>query len=209
MIDILNGGMVGAGSRADPAERITVALADARPTLRIGTRLVLERAGMEVVAEFGSVADLRATLGQYAPRVLLTETFQPQITRVSPHTRVLVYSEDVEPPLLHAIFRAGAAGFVRKSATVEQLVAAVRAVADDGRYLEPEIAASILGGENEFLTDREKDALDLWASGHTNAEVARSLRISVRTVESVRADLRCRLGLPNRSALVRYARERL
>jgi DNA-binding NarL/FixJ family response regulator len=163
------------------------------------------------VAEFATVAEVAAGIGRYAPRVLLTDNADLSlITKIRQGTRTLVYAENVDPAALQAVFRAGAVGFVRKSAPVDQLVTAVRAAANDSRFLEPEIAVSfVLARHDEFLTERERDALDLWAAGHTNAEVARSLRISVRTVESVRADLRCRLGLSSRSSLIQYARERL
>jgi DNA-binding CsgD family transcriptional regulator len=89
-------------------------------------------------------------------------------------------------------------------------VAAVRAVANGDRYFQQEITAGALGRAGpDFLSYRERRALNLWAEGRTNAEVAGTLRLSLRTVESVRADLRRRLGLSSRSSIVQYARERI
>jgi DNA-binding NarL/FixJ family response regulator len=216
----LNGGQLGAVSRAGPADRITVALADDHPALRIGTKQVLEHAGMAIVVEIGRGDDLTATLAAHSPCVLMLDTrFQdqdalkkiPRITKLCPASRVLVYSSRSEPSLARTALNAGAVGFVAKSSDIEQLVVAVRAVAAGERYVQPDVAAGLFGRNrsNAVVSERERHALQLWAAGHTNRDVAKALKVSLRTIESVRADLRCRLALSTRSSITRYVMEQM
>jgi two-component system response regulator NreC len=82
----------------------------------------------------------------------------------------------------------------------------VRSVAAGGTYLQPELGARLLGGSSP-LTQRERDVLRLLALGHTNAAAAEQLHLSVRTVETHRANIQAKLGSTNRAELVRHAME--
>jgi DNA-binding NarL/FixJ family response regulator len=102
---------------------------------------------------------------------------------------------------------------VLKEAEERELLQAIRTVASGGTYLQPELGARLLTdaaapASAAPLTQREREVLRLLALGHTNAEVARLLHLSVRTVESHRANLQAKLGVERRSDLVRHARER-
>ncbi|MEA2467266.1 MAG: two-component system, NarL family, response regulator NreC, partial [Thermoleophilaceae bacterium] len=86
------------------------------------------------------------------------------------------------------------------------LLHAVRTVAAGSTYLQPELGARLLAGSSP-LTARERDVLRLLALGHTNAETATKLHLSVRTVETHRANIQSKLGSTKRAELVRHALE--
>jgi len=102
---------------------------------------------------------------------------------------------------------------VLKEAADAELVAAIREVAQGGRYVHPELGARLVTAESEErkraeqdpLSDREREVLRLLALGHTNQEIATQLYISVRTAETHRAHIMQKLRLSSRAELVRYA----
>ncbi|HEX5900509.1 MAG TPA: response regulator transcription factor [Solirubrobacteraceae bacterium] len=201
---------------------ITIVLADDHAVVRSGLRLVLERAGgFEVVSEAGDAgAALRTVLG-HKPRILVLDLNMPgevtslaaipRVQEVSPNTRVVVLTMQEDPEFARRALRAGAAGYVLKEAADDELVDAVRRVAEGGTYLNPRLGAVLAAappepsGPPDDLTEREVEVLRLIALGHTNAEIAAELYLSVRTVESHRAHIQQKLGRSTRAELVRYA----
>jgi two-component system, NarL family, response regulator NreC len=203
-------------------EPITIVLADDHAVVRSGLRMVLERAGgFEVVSEAGDAdAALRTVLG-HKPRILVLDLNMPgeltsldaipRVQEVSPTTRVVVLTMQEDPEFARRALRAGAAGYVLKEAADDELVDAVRRVAEGGTYLNPRLGAMLAAappeasGPPDDLTEREVEVLRLIALGHTNAEIAADLYLSVRTVESHRAHIQQKLGRSTRAELVRYA----
>jgi two-component system response regulator NreC len=201
---------------------ITIVLADDHAVVRSGLRLVLEReGGFEVVSEAGDAdAALRTVLG-HKPSVLVLDLNMPgeltsleaipRVAEVSPDTRVVVLTMQEDPEFARRALRAGAAGYVLKEAADDELVEAVRRAAAGGTYLNPSLGAMLAAappepaGPPDDLTEREVDILRLIALGHTNAEIAGQLFLSVRTVESHRAHIQQKLGRSTRAQLVRYA----
>ena len=135
----------------------------------------------------------------------------PRVQEVSPTTRVVVLTMQEDPEFARRALRAGAAGYVLKEAADDELVDAVRRVAEGGTYLNPRLGAILAAappeptGPPDDLTEREVEVLRLIALGHTNAEIAADLFLSVRTVESHRAHIQQKLGRSTRAELVRYA----
>jgi two-component system, NarL family, response regulator NreC len=207
---------------ATAAEPIKIVLADDHVVVRSGLRMVLERAGgFEVVSEAGDTdAALRTVLG-HKPAILVLDLNMPgeltsleaipRVQEVSPATRVVVLTMQDDPEFARRALRAGAAGYVLKEAADDELVEAVRRVATGGTYLNPRLGAMLAAappepsGPPDDLTDREVEVLRLIALGHTNAEIAQHLFLSVRTVESHRAHIQQKLGRSTRAELVRYA----
>jgi two-component system response regulator NreC len=203
-------------------EPITIVLADDHAVVRSGLRMVLERAGgFEVVSEAGDAdAALRTVLG-HKPAILVLDLNMPgeltsldaipRVQEVSPTTRVVVLTMQEDPEFARRALRAGAAGYVLKEAADDELVEAVRRVAEGGSYLNPRLGAILASappepsGPPDDLTEREVEVLRLIALGHTNAEIAQELFLSVRTVESHRAHIQQKLGRSTRAELVRYA----
>jgi two-component system response regulator NreC len=207
---------------AAEAEPITIVIADDHLVVRSGLRMVLERAGgFEVVSEAGDAdAALRTVLG-HKPAILVLDLNMPgelssldaipRVREVSPTTRVVVLTMQDDPQFARRALRAGAAGYVLKEAADDELVEAVRRVAEGGTYLNPRLGAMLAAappepsGPPDDLTDREVEVLRLIALGNTNAEIAEELYLSVRTVESHRAHIQQKLGRSTRAELVRYA----
>jgi two-component system, NarL family, response regulator NreC len=131
----------------------------------------------------------------------------------SPETNVLVLSMQDDPSYVREAFAAGANGYVLKEAADEEVVAAVREIAEGRRYVHPTLGARLVAAEAEEraaaeadpLSEREREVLRLLALGHTNQEIAEQLYISVRTAESHRAHIMQKLRLSTRAELVRYA----
>jgi len=206
---------------ADPAP-ITIVLADDHAVVRSGLRMVLDReAGFEVVSEAGDAATAVRTVLGHKPRVLILDLNMPgeltsleaipRVAEVSPDTGVVVLTMQEDPEFARQALRAGAAGYVLKEAADDELVEAVRRVAAGDTYLNPSLGARLAAappepaGPPDDLTEREVEVLRLIALGHTNAEIASQLYLSVRTVESHRAHIQQKLGRATRAELVRYA----
>jgi two-component system, NarL family, response regulator NreC len=207
---------------ASDNERITIVLADDHAVVRSGLRMVLEREGdFAVVSEAGDAeAALRTVLG-HKPKVLVLDLNMPgdlssleaipRVSEASPATRVVVLTMQEDPEFARRALRAGAAGYVLKEAADDELVEAVRRVAAGETYLNPRLGAVLAAappessGPPDDLTEREVDVLRLIALGHTNAEIANALFLSVRTIESHRAHIQQKLGRSTRAELVRYA----
>jgi two-component system response regulator NreC len=214
--------MFGAVANASDAPVVRVVIADDHTMVRSGLRVLLDmEPDLDVVAEAGGVAATTAALREHAPDVLILDVHLgaengldaiPALLDASPATRVLVLTMQDDPAFARKALRAGAGGYVLKEAPRTDLVAAVRAVARDETYLHPQLAARVvLEGEpadGKGLTPRELEILRLIALGNTNAQIAADLFLSVRTVETHRANLQSKLGVSGRAELVRCALER-
>ena len=200
----------------------TIVLADDHTVVRNALRLLLDtEPGFEVVAEAGDVeAALRYVRG-HKPTVLILDLNMPgrssldavpDIRSASPQTEIVVLTMQNEPAFARRALQAGVRGYVVKEAADAELVQAVRSAAAGDTYLQPTLGARLAAGEDDEkedeLSERERDVLRLIALGHTNAEVAEKLYISIRTVESHRAHIQQKLSLSSRAELVRYAIER-
>jgi two-component system response regulator NreC len=204
-------------------QTITILLADDHQVVRAGLRLLLEaEKGLEVVAEAGDVAATERRVLAYRPRVLVLdlnmpgESSLPAIPRIrqnAPDTEIVVLTMQNEPAFAREALRAGAVGYVLKEAADSELVQAVRLAAEGRTYLHPELGARLAAeppppaGPPDDLSVRELEVLRMIALGHTNAEIASRLYLSVRTVESHRAHIQQKIRRTTRADLVAYARE--
>jgi two-component system response regulator NreC len=199
----------------------TIVLADDHTVVRNALRLLLDaEPGFEVVAEAGDVDTAVRYVRGHKPTVLILDLNMPgrssldavpDIRAASPQTEIVVLTMQNEPAFARRALQAGVRGYVVKEAADAELVQAVRSAAAGDTYLQPALGARLAagdGGDGEELSERERDVLRLIALGHTNAEVAEQLYISIRTVESHRAHIQQKLSLSSRAELVRYALER-
>jgi two-component system response regulator NreC len=199
---------------------LRIVLADDHAVVRSGLKLLLAQAGMEVVAEAGDVETaLRYVLG-HKPDVLVLDLNMPgepslpaipRFLEVSPQTHVVVLTMQQEPEFAREALRGGATGYVLKEAADAELVQAIEAARDGRTYVNPSLGARLAAeppqpaGPPDGLSDREVEILRLIALGHTNAEIAKQLYLSVRTVETHRAHIQQKTRRTTRSELVRYA----
>lgn len=203
------------------AAPIRILVVDDHAVVRAGLRLLLDREDdLEVVAEAGDAdAGVRAARLE-KPDVILLDVVMPgrsgievaaELIEASKGAKVLVLSMQDDPSYVREAFAGGASGYLLKEAADSELVAAIRTVAGGGTYLQPEVGAKLLvAGEPQAstLTRRETEVLRLIALGHTSAEIAASLYLSVRTVETHRSNIHAKLRVSRRADLVRYALER-
>jgi two-component system response regulator NreC len=204
-----------------PEDAVTsILIADDHAVVRSGLRMLLEaEPDFEVVAEAGDVPETIRRLKGHKPDVLLLDLHMPggpsleafpEMVEASPGTRVVVLTMQNSPGFVREALRAGALGYVTKEAADDELVEAVRLAARGEPYLHPKLGARLATepaeeGPPDDLTEREVEVLRLIALGHTNAEIAGQLFLSVRTVESHRAHIQQKLQVSTRAELVQYA----
>lgn len=192
-----------------------VALVEGQGVVREGLRLLLEHhSRMDVVAT-GDALD--GDLATAADVVVLSVGDQQavgvveRLRRVASQRPIVVLSSSASPWFVRAALTAGARAYVLKQASAQELLRAVEVAAGGGTYVDPRVGALLAsdGGRSRDgdLTAREVEVLRFLALGYTNAEIAKALGISVRTVESHRTNLQQKTAVEGRSGLVRYARD--
>jgi len=205
-------------------EAIRIVLADDHAVVRSGLKMLLENeSDFEVVAEAGDTENAKRYVRGHRPSVLVLDLNMPggssleaipEIRGNNPDTQIVVLTMQQEPAFARHALSAGAIGYVLKDAADSELMNAVTFAAEGRTYLNPELGARLAAQPPESdarpdnLSPREVEVLKLIALGHTNAEIASSLFLSVRTVESHRAHIQQKVGLTTRAELVGYARER-
>jgi DNA-binding NarL/FixJ family response regulator len=209
---------------------VTVMVVDDHPMWRDGVSRDLEAAGFTVSATAEGVESARRRAAAVQPAVVLMDMNLPDgngadattaILEVSPKSKVLVLSASAERDDVLDAVKAGASGYLVKSASVAELLEAVRATFDGQAVFTPGLAGLVLGEYRRMstapaddrapelprLTDRETEVLRLVAKGLSAKQIATRLSLSHRTVENhVQATLR-KLQLANRVELTRYAIE--
>lgn len=205
---------------------LRIFLADDHVVMRQGLRsLVNAQADMNVVGEAdnGRAALLKAR--ELQPDVVVMDVSMPELNgiqvterlrRVSQKIKVLVLTAHDDSGYLRQLLGVGASGYVLKKAAAEELINAIRVVASGGVYLDPSLAGKVVCGyvgkrrlkgatQGQDLSEREAEVLPLVAWGYTNKEIAGYLNISVKTVETHKANLMEKLDLKSRVEVVRYA----
>lgn len=207
-------------------EPITVVLADDHPVLREGMRKLLEQQrDITVVGEAGNGHEAVAAVRALKPDIVLMDVVMPrlngieatkQIKRTDPTTAVLILSAYDDDRYVLGLLDAGAAGYLLKNATGQEVIQAIRSVNAGEAVLHPAVAARLLSragrlsprhapvdGE-ESLTGRELEVLQLAAKGHSNKEIANELVLSVPTVKAHLVNIFNKLGVGSRTEAVLY-----
>jgi DNA-binding NarL/FixJ family response regulator len=206
---------------------IRVLIADDQPLMRVGFRTVLEATGaITVVAEAENGEEAIAAAERHKPDVILMDIRMPGIdgieaTRRLPRQKVLVLTTFGLDEYIVEALRAGASGFLTKDVPRQELVAAVRAVADGDAVLSPAVTRQLLDRVAgrlpavrdaapeglESLTEREREVLQLIAAGLSNAEIAQALVVAEPTAKTHVSNLLGKLGLRDRVQAVIWAYE--
>jgi len=200
-----------------------VLVADDHGIVRSGLRLLLDRqADVEVVAEAGDGVEAIEQAQAVLPDVCILDVQMPRLTGLQaareilahvPGTRILMLSMHDDERYVFEALRAGASGYVLKREADQDLVGAVARVARGEAFLTNAAERSLVrdwmsdrsSGPREPLTPREEEVVKLIAEAHTNAQIAATLHVSEKTVESHRANVLRKLGMRDRVELVRYA----
>jgi DNA-binding NarL/FixJ family response regulator len=198
-------------------EPITVLLADDHAVVRKGTREFLEEdRGIDVIAEAADGAEAWRALVQRQPDVAVLDVRMPQVNgidltkrikEVYPQVRVLILTAYDDDPYVFAALRAGADGFLLKTAPSSDLLRAVKELAAGKSFLDTQIAPRIIANlsnarQIETLSERELEVLRGVAKGWTNREIAHSLAISDRTVQGHLANIFGKLQVNSRTEAV-------
>ncbi|TMK56200.1 MAG: response regulator transcription factor [Actinobacteria bacterium] len=199
-------------------KEISVVLADDHNVIRSGLRAMLEaEEGIRVIGEAADAPTAQKLVRDRRPDILVLYLQTPVaitacdvhgLREDGPQMAIPVLTMQSDPRRARELLRAGASGYVLKQAAERQLTEAIRAAAEGGSYIDPELGGQVaqLGADPiEALSERERELLRLLALGHTNREIGEKLYLSVRAVEVNRAKLLEKLGLETRPELVRFA----
>jgi DNA-binding NarL/FixJ family response regulator len=207
---------------------VRVLIAEDHPMFRDALRATLTLAGgFEIVAAVGSGEDAVTEAIRRTPEVVVMDLEMPggggvaataEIMRELPTARILVLTSYDEDRLVYAALRAGAHGYVLKSATTEEIVRAVQAVAQGDGLFAGSVVERIsrhlatggrASGPSPFpeLTQREREILELMAQGHSNAYIADHFVLSLKTVRNHVSNILAKLGASTRAQAVVKARQ--
>ncbi|MDO8472568.1 MAG: response regulator transcription factor [Dehalococcoidia bacterium] len=205
---------------------IRILIVDDHAMVREGIRMILAaQPDIKVVGEAADGAQAIEQVRQLDPDVALMDIAMPglggleatlEIRKSHPRTRVLVLSQYDNKEYVFRFLKAGASGYILKSAAGTELVSAIRAVNEGGSSLDPAVAQGVIEGfvkagsgeqqsSYEELSDREKQVLKLVAEGYTSKHIADALFLSVKTVMVHRTNIMDKLNIHNRTDLIKYA----
>jgi two-component system, NarL family, response regulator NreC len=210
------------------AHKIRVMIADDHAILRAGLRMLVNaQADMEVVSEASDGEKAVQIALQTKPDVALMDLTMPRVggmktleelARRCSEVRVLVLTMHDDPAYLRSALAAGASGYLLKRAVDAELIAAIRAVHRGGVFVDPRLADILVQAVLEkrsgkrgpkrpanILSRRELEVLGLVARGYTSAQIAKQIFVGVKTIETYRSRFAEKLGLRNRSEVIRFA----
>lgn len=204
------------------SRKTRILLVDDHSVVRQGFRMILSaQPDLEVIGEAGDGLQAVERVGELQPDVVVMDVSMPglngieatrRIMEIAPRCRVLALSMHRDAVYVREILRAGARGYLLKDAFDQDLVNAVRSIAQGQAYLSPAISDAVLSDYRKHVTDpidlltsREREVLQLIAEGQTNKEIATRLNLSVYTVEAHRGRIMEKLNLHSTGELVRFA----
>lgn len=210
--------------------KIRVFLTDDHTLFRQGIKsLIAAEPDMEVTGEAPNAAEALAQVDAAHPEVVLLDIGMPglssfeaarQIRKNHPHTKILFLTMYDDEDYLTEAMSAGADGYVLKDSPAEQLLTAIRDLYQGGSYLSSRMLMYLVDDfrnhfqsnrqvlRSETLTAREKEVLKMLAEGNSVKEIAGSLQLSLKTVETHKFNLMRKLGIHNKAQLVQYAIQR-
>ena len=209
---------------AAPLARILIV--DDHSIVRDGLAVLLEREpGMKVVGFAGSGEEAVNVTRRLRPDLIIMDLMLPDLNGIDatqrivsefPQTRIIALSACHTPEQVNRTLRAGALGFVLKTEAATELLRAVQMVTAGKQYVSPAITALFLEGAPsmsvskspfECLSGREREVVQLIVAGSTSSDIALHLSLSRKTVDTYRGRIMVKLGVANRSALIRFALE--
>ena len=209
-------------------DRVRVVLVDDHDLLRRGIRTMLETEDIEVVGEASDGTKVSEMVGELTPDVVLIDVVMPNqdgiettrdIKNAYPNVGVVVLSGHDEQQFIFDALKAGASGYLLKTADLEEVVSTVRSVAAGQAKIDPSVAAKVLDEFQSYqkaevsevfqpLTPREREILSLMSEGLPNKTIAARLSISERTVTTHVANIYSKLQVNNRVSAIQEAMRR-
>ncbi len=207
-----------------PIKMIKVLIADSHPIVRMGIQNVLNSASdFEIIGDVATTTELFTKLKTLNPDVVILEMDIPEINGIAtlrkikqeyPDIRVLIYSGQSEDVYALSTIRAGAFGYLSKTAELDYIISAVKKVSEGNMFITNELAQRLAFDEGtqkprrffRKLSTREVEVLKLLASGKRNKEVALGLNLNEKTVSTYKARLMKKLNVDNLVDLLQQAK---
>ena len=205
-------------------DKIKLLVVDDHAVMRDGIRALLSlHDDIEIVGEAATGQEAVGKALELAPDVIVMDIAMPgmdgleatrRIVKQNPKSRVLILTQHDDKEYILSAIKAGCAGYLPKRALGSELITAIRAVYRGDSFLYPSAATALIkdyrsqaqnGDTYDHLTPREREILKLIAEGHTSREIAEMLFISLKTVMGHRTKIMDKLGLHNRTELIKYA----
>ncbi len=203
-----------------------VLLADDHNMIRQGLRALIEKEeGMSVIAEAEDGRRAVELTAELAPKVVVMDVGMPnmngieatrRIVAADPQVKVLALSMHSDKRFVKEMFAAGASGYLLKDSAFQELVLAIRTLAEDRTYLSPGVTDAVIkdfvdrrpGADASVfsvLTGRQREVLQLTAEGMSTRDIAAQLKVSVKTIETHRQKIMSKLGVRSIAELTKYA----
>jgi DNA-binding NarL/FixJ family response regulator len=192
-------------------------MADDHAVVRAGFRALIEQAGgYKILAECATASEARRAVQQHLPEMLVLDislpggglTLVPDMRASYPNMTILILSMHSGEPYVSEAFRQGVTGYVSKGAAADELIAALKCVAEGGRYLSSDLRSDSVETGLAMLSERERVVFLKLAQGGTPKQVALDLGISVKTAYLHRASIREKLGIQTDLQLHHFALSR-
>jgi DNA-binding NarL/FixJ family response regulator len=205
---------------------IRIVIADDHKIVRNGLRSLIEKElDIEVIAEADNGRSVVRIAMELAPEVVIMDIAMPdlngieatrQIINALPRTKVIALSMHADKRYVMEMLKAGASGYILKDNAYEELASAIRTAMRNRTYLSPQVAETVIGdyvklamtaNDSAFslLSAREREVLQLFAEGKSTAQIAESLYLSVKTVETYRQHIMEKLNIRSIAELTKYA----
>jgi DNA-binding NarL/FixJ family response regulator len=204
---------------------VRIVLVDDHKVMREGLRMVLERENnLQVVGEADDGLAALTVIRELRPDVVVMDISMPGVNGLkaiemlktqAPDTKVLILTRHTESSYVQQLLGSGAIGYLLKQSASKELVRAIRRVSAGDSYLDPAVTEQVIGSiaagahrgtsGAKNLSRREEDVLRFVALGFLTKEIALRLRISIKTVETHKANAMTKLGMCSRIDIVRYA----
>ncbi len=207
--------------------KLRILIAEDHEIVRNGLKLTIEsQPDMEVVGEAGNGREAIRLAEELTPDIILMDVSMPllngltasaKLSRIMPEVKILTLTRHTDDAYLQEMLQAGVCGYILKQSAPDELIRAVRAVAKGDKYLDPAIAGKVFDSYTEKLsnlrgevrgvklTGRESETLRLIALGYSNREIAEQFDLSVKTVESHKANAQKKLDISSRKEIISYA----
>lgn len=208
-------------------DRLRILIAEDHETVRDGIKLIIEsQDDMEVVGVAGDGREAIRLAEELKPDIVLMDVSMPELNgllasaklkRIMPDVKIVTLTRHTDEAYLQELMQAGVSGYVLKQSASTELLRAIRAVAAGGNYLDPAITGKVFENYTErvgklrgdvrgsVLTGRESETLRLIALGYSNKEIAEQFNLSVKTVETHKANAQQKLSLKSRKDIIGYA----
>jgi DNA-binding NarL/FixJ family response regulator len=207
-------------------DKLRIILAEDHITVREGIKMLIDsQTNMEVIGEAGNGEEAIILVQELDPDVIVMDISMPglnglkatkKIKRICPEAKILTLTRHKDDSYLQQLIQAGVSGYVLKQSASSELIHAIQHIAKGNNYIDPALTKKVFGGyvgqhiplQGEGTsepTPREEEILRYVAMGYSNKEIAARLELSVKTIETHKANAMRKMNMRSRIDIVRYA----